>query len=255
MSDPTTESIIAADSERTRTTAAAVETDAEPSSLRAVAMVTPELLPAPVSVSVPTTRSLRMLLGVLKHNPAGAIREVGVLLMLYVSSIEVATAAGAAAAVDTPSAPPLSDGCTSGGKAGRRFQPRTKELRKSDHLKRRNEEAAAVLALATEDRRVGSLKPGSVTTPRLTKRNKTRFQHQLRQLTKVEDRLQGWAATRGREVSGLQELLSLSAGGGLSASPVDVRLVRDRAKRITVERVEKVRYRPCRLRKHVFLDR
>lgn len=240
VGDPVTESDTTANSEQEQATATAVESGAEPTSLREAAMAAPVLLPVPV----PATRSLRMLLGVLKHNPVGVIREVGVLLMLHVSSTEVAIAAGAAAG-GTPSALPSSDR-RSGGAGGRELQPRTKKRRESARVKRRTEEAAAVLALAlaAEKRKVGGLAAGGVAAPRLIK-SKTRFQHQLRQPAKVEDRLQAWAATRGREVAGLKELLALSAGGESGASSAGSRLVRDRVNRIPAGQVRKVRHRTC----------
>lgn len=234
-----TDSKTVADSEREQPTAVVVETGAESTPLREAATVSPLLSPAPV----PTIRSLRMFLGVLKHNPAGVIREVGVLLMLLVASIEVAIAAGAAADAGAPLAALSSDGCNSGGRGGRGLQPRTKQRRESARLSRRIEEAAEMLALAisAEKRRISGWAAGGVATPRLTKQNKTRFPHQLRQLAKVEDRLQAWATTRGREVSGLKGILALSVGGGLGASSAGVRLVRDRVNRIPAGQVEKVR--------------
>eukprot|EP00903_Cladosiphon_okamuranus_P014215 g13207.t1 len=197
-------------------------TGAESTPLRAAAVSTPVLLPAPV----PTPHSLRMFLGVLKHNPAGVIREVGVLLMLHVASIEVAVAAGAAAA-EKPSALLSSVDGRARSRPGRKgFQPQTKQRRDSAHLERRAQEAAAVLALAlsAEKRRAGHSEARGATVARLTKNNKTRFQHQLRQPVKVEDRLQAWAATRGREVTALKELLVLSGEGELGAGSADARL-------------------------------
>lgn len=227
------ENTTTASSERKQAAALAVETGADSTPFPAAAMATPVLLPS--------TRSLRMFLGVLKHNPVGVIRDVGVLLMLFVSSTEAAAAAGAAA---TPSAPLPGDGCNRGRTDSRGFQPRTNQSRESAHQKRRSEEAAAVLALAlaTEKRRVEWLAAGGgVTASGLAKRNKLRFQHQLRQPAKMEDRLQTWAATRGCEVSALQKILALSAGGAVGAGSAGARLVRDRASRIPMKQVGKVR--------------
>lgn len=248
VGDLVTESTTTTNSERKKA-AFAVKIGAESTPLRAAAASTPVLSPLPVPVPVPATRSLRMFLGVLKHKPAGVIREVGVLLMLHVSSTEVAIASGAAApavaaaAAETPSAQLSQIGCAGGGRGGRGIQPQTKQHRESADFERRAQEAAAVLALAlsTEKRRVGCSAAGGATAPRLAKNNKTRFQHQLRQPAKVEDRLQAWAATRGREVAALKELLALSALGELRASSAGARLVRDRAGRIPVGQVEKVR--------------
>lgn len=252
-----------ADSHRQHSTTIAIEADAELTPLQAAATV-PMAPMAPVApvAPVPTTRSLRMLLGVLKHNPAGAIREVGVLLMLHASSIEVAkasttppTAGAAAAAAATSGAAAqipsvlLSSKNGSGGgrRGGKECQPQTKQREESARLKRRTEEAEAVLTLAlTAERRRNdsNLAAGCATTvPPTITNNKTRFQHQLRRPAKVEDRLQAWAATRGREVFGLRELLGLSAGGDVVVRPrpADAQLVRDRVPRIPAGKVRKVR--------------
>lgn len=233
---------------------------------------TEPMAPVVPAAPVPTTRSLRMLLGVLKHNPAGAIREVGVLLMLHASSIEVVKASAtlpvvSAAASSSPSSTPscssssaqIPSGVLSGksggggGRGGKGWcQPRTtKKREESARLKRRTEEAEAVLtlALATEKKTTDDgtrLAPGGATAApptTTTTNNKTRFQHQLRQPAKVEDRLQAWAATRGREVAGLRELLGLSTtGGGLSVRPrpADIQLVLNRVSRISAGSVRKV---------------
>lgn len=238
MDDPATEKATTTSSERERTTATDLEAGTESTPLQAASVAKPER----VSVPVPTTRCLRMFLGVLKHNPVGVIREVGVLLMLLVSSIEVAI--GACAATDkTPSVPPSSDEHDSSGRGGRGLQPRPKQRREDAHLARRSKEAAEVLALAlaAEKRMVSGWVAGGVAAPRLTKKNKTRFPHQLRQFAKVEDRLQAWAATRGREVSGLKGVLILSSGAELGARSVGAQLVRDRVACVPVRQVEKVR--------------
>lgn len=240
MGDPATEDTATTNSEHEQAITIADETGVESTSLRAAALAAPILLPVPV----PTTRSLRMFLGVLKHNPSGVIREVGVLLMLHASSTEVAIAAGTIAA-EAPSALLSNKACNSSvGGRRRRPHPQSKQRRESAHLERRAQEAAALLALAlsTEQRRVGYPATGVVTAARSTKRNKTRFQHQLRQPAKVEDRLQAWAATRGREVSALRQLLAQPAGAELGASSAGARLVRDRAGRIPVGQVRKVRW-------------
>lgn len=264
MSNLGTECRTTADSHPQHDTTNTVEADAVSTPLRAASMelaapVVPVVPVVPVTPPVPTTRSLRMLLGVLKHNPVGAIREVGVLLMMYASSMEVAKASttpataavaaavSASASAQIPSALPSGKSC--GGKGGKGYQPQTKQREESARLKRRTEEAEAVLAiaLATEKARSSSsFAAGGATVPPTTAtNNKTRFHHELRQPAKVEDRLQGWAATRGREVFGLRELLGLSAGGGLVVRPrhADVELVRDRVTRIPAGKVRKVRHR------------
>lgn len=238
VDDPGNEGTSTADIEQEEATAEApAEAGAETLPLPAAAMTTPVLLPVPV----PTARSLRMFLSVLKHNPAGVVREVGVLLMLHVASTEVAIAA------ESPPALVSKGGSTAGGRTRRGLHPQTKQRRDSAHLKRRSQEAAAVLALAlsAEKRRNGRLGAGTATAARLIKSTKTRFRHQLRQPAKVEDRLQAWAATRGREVTALKELLTISAAGNMDASSAGAQLVRDRAGRIAVGEVGKVRQSVC----------
>lgn len=245
----------AAESHRQHNSTTAVDVKAGFAPLRAAS--TEPTAPVVPTAPVPTTRCLRMLLGVLKHNPAGAIREVGVLLMLHASSIEVAkastapvvsSAASSSSSAQIPSGV-LSGKSDSGGRGGKGCQPRTKQRQESARLMRRTEEAEAVLtlALATDKTRNGGSLPsgGPTAVPRpTTTSNKTRFQHQLRQPAKVEDRLQAWAATRGREVSGLRELLGLSTGAGelsVRPRPADVQLVLDRVSRISAGSVRKVR--------------
>eukprot|EP00752_Nemacystus_decipiens_P010831 g9630.t1 len=212
-------------------------------------VATPVLQPLPAPAPVPTIHSLRMFLGVLKHNPVGLIREVGVLLMLHVLSTEVAVAAraaAAAAAAEPPSAVLSNDGRDAGGREGRRLPRRTEIRRESAHQKRRAEEAVAVLALAlsAEKGTIGrsaaaaAAAAGGATAARATK-HRTRFRHQLRQPAKVEDKLQAWAATRGRELATLKAILELSVGGQLVAGSAGARLVRDRARRINVGQATK----------------
>lgn len=232
--------------------AIAIEADADSIPFRAAAAVTEVAVKAAAApMPVPTTRSLRMLLGVLKHNPAGVVREVGVLLMLYVSSVEAAVKTdGTIASAETPPAPPSSRGDSGPAvRGGKRLPPRTKQLGETAQLKRRSEEAATVLALALaaeqEEKKAktigSSAAAGVVPAPRLAKRNTTRFRHQLRQPEKVEDRLQAWAATRGREVAGVRQLLAQSTRAGPLASWAGARLVRERVERTSRRKVSKVR--------------
>ncbi|CAM9930986.1 unnamed protein product, partial [Hapterophycus canaliculatus] len=223
----------------------------------------PPLVPAPPA-PVPSTQTLRMLFSILKHNPTEAVQEVGVLLMLHASSIEVAKATAAAV---NPSDSGGDDGGGGNGKRGRISTPRVKEREEIAKLKRRTHEAEellAIAALASEEKdypgagqkeepggdSTGSVLPAAGAAKTTRKKtglgNKTRFQHQLRQPVKVEDRLRAWAATRGREVAGLRELLGLSVarkGKGSTAvvqpSPAAARLVRDRIALISAESVKK----------------
>ncbi|CAM9777220.1 unnamed protein product, partial [Ectocarpus fasciculatus] len=211
------------------------------------------LPPAPprVRVPVPTSRCLRMLLGVLKHNPAGVVQEVGVLLMLHAASIEVAnptaTTADAAAghADETPSALVTAKGGARAGAGRARHQARVKQREESAKLKRRVDEAAAVLAVALAAVKTSGMRAargaGVAATAKKKGGHKTRFRHQLRQPPHVEDGLQAWAATRGREVFGLRELLGLSAGEPpiVQPAPSHAQLVRDRVARISAGKVEK----------------
>lgn len=217
------------------------------------------LPPAPprARVSVPTSRCLRMLLGVLKHNPAGVVQEVGVLLMLHAASIEVAkpTAAAADAAAghadETPTAAlvPAKSGIGA-GKGRTRHQARVKQREEDAKLKRRVDQAAAVLAVALAAVKTSGMRAargaGVAATPKKKGGHKTRVRHQLRQPPNVEDGLQAWAATRGREVFGLRELLGLSAGEPpiVQPAPSHAQLVRDRVARISAGKVEKVRTSP-----------
>ncbi len=232
--------------------AIAIEADADSIACRAAAAVAAvAATTAAAPMPVPTTRSLRMLLGVLKHNPAGVVREVGVLLMLYVSSLEAAAKTGGAIASGvTPSALPSSGGGSGPAvRGGKRLPPRTKQLEETAQVKRRSEEAAVVLALALaadkegkkEKTIGGSAAAGAIHAPRAAKRNTTRFRHRLRQPQKVEARLQAWAATRGREVAGLRQLLAQSTRDGPVSSSAGARLVRERAERISARKVAKVR--------------
>ncbi|CAM9397225.1 unnamed protein product, partial [Ectocarpus sp. 6 AP-2014] len=211
------------------------------------------LPPAPprVRVPVPTARCLRMLLSVLKHNPAGAVQEVGVLLMLHAAAIEVAKPAPASAdgaaghPNETPSALVPAKGGVGARTARARHQTRVKQREESAKLKRRVDEAAAVLAIAlTAAKTSGMRTPRGAGVAAIAKKKggrKTRFRHQLRQPPNVEDGLQAWAATRGREVFGLRELLGLSAGEPpiVQPSPSHAQLVRDRVARISARKVEK----------------
>ena len=253
-SDLATKSKTAADTDG-HASATAVGADGGSTPVRA-ATVAAVTAVAP-SVPVPTTRSLRMLLGVLKHNPAGTVQEVGVLLMLYVSFVEMAkkkTEDAAATAAETPAALPSNKGGGKGVKAGKRSPPRTKQREECAQIKRRSEEAATVLALALaaekqqqqQQKKNGSVAAAGVAVPAHSgsaakKGSTTRFRHQLRQPAKIEDRLQPWAATRGREVAGVRRLLALSTRGGLAASSAGARLVRDRAERISARKATKVR--------------
>lgn len=213
--------------------------------------------PAPV----PSTRALRMLLSVLKHNPTEVVQEVGVLLMLHASSIEVAKAAPTAGYTSS------NEGGGGDGKIGRRSTPRIKEREELAKLKRRTQEAEDLLSIAflaseekgRRDAWENTAPDSELTTSVLTTAGavkavnnkicrKTRFYHQLREPARVEDRLRAWAATRGREVAALRELLGLSEAGkgkGSTAvvrpSPANAQLVLDRLALICAEKVEKVR--------------
>ncbi|CAM9636634.1 unnamed protein product [Ectocarpus sp. 4 AP-2014] len=211
------------------------------------------LPPAPprVRVPVPTARCLRMLLSVLKHNPAGVVQEVGVLLMLHAAAIEVAkptpTAADGAAGHpnETPSALVPAKSGVGGGTARARHQAHVKQREESAKITRRVDEAAAVLAVALTAVKTSGMRTrqgaGVAAIAKTKGGYKTRFRHQLRQPPKVEDGLQAWAATRGREVFGLRELLGLSAGESPIVQPATshVQLVRDRVARISAGKVKK----------------
>ncbi|CAM9505472.1 unnamed protein product, partial [Ectocarpus sp. 13 AM-2016] len=206
--------------------------------------------PPRVRVPVPTARCLRMLLSVLKHNPAGVVQEVGVLLMLHAAAIEVAkptpTAADGAAGHpnETPSAlVPAKDGVGAGTRA--RHQARVKQREESAKIKRRVDEAAAVLAIALTAVKTSGMRTlrgaGAAAIAKKKGGHKTRFRHQLRQPPNVEDGLQAWAATRGREVFGLRELLGLSTGEAPIIQPASshAQVVRDRIARISTGKVKK----------------
>lgn len=208
--------------------------------------------------SVPSTRSLRMLFTILKHNPTATVQEVGVVLMLHLFNR-------------------TSKGNHCRRKClwqRRRWQQEERKSRSARAIKEREEvaklnrrtcEAEDLLAIATltseerHHRRDGkkavsgggstaSALPAAGAKKQTRKKTKTRFVHQLRQPVKVEDRLRAWAATRGREVAALRELLGLSEarkGKRLAAvvqpSPAYARLVRERVALISAEKVDKVR--------------
>ncbi|CAM9685276.1 unnamed protein product [Ectocarpus sp. 8 AP-2014] len=192
-----------------------------------------------------------MLLSVLKHNPAGVVQEVGVLLMLHAAAIEVAkptpTSADGVAGHpnETPSALVPAKGRVGAGTARARHQACVKQREESAKLKRRVDEAAAVLAIALTAAKTSGMRTprgaGVAATAKKKGGHKTRFRHQLRQPPNVSDGLQAWAATRGRGVFGVRELLGLSAGEPpiVQPAPSHAQLVRDRVARISARKVEK----------------
>ena len=210
-------------------------------------------IPARPEPRVPTSKVLRLLLGLLKRSPAGVIKDVGVQLMLLAAGIEVAKAC-----------PPSSTSVGISRRSNSRAeleQPSTvdKPRRSNDraqHLKKRKQrdkrgtlnsqaEATAVLTLARQaaERRAKSLaKPGGNNTQSETaaavkrKKNMKRF-CKLRTTVKVEDGLQDWAAKRGQNISAFAKLLGLFG----EIKPEDAKLVLDRVVRIPAGDAAKVR--------------
>ena len=210
---------------------------------------------------VPTAKVLRLLLGVLKRNPAGVIKDVGVQLMLLASGIEVAK-----------SCPPPSSSVgiprrSNGGADIKQHSSNVDKLRlsngRSTHLEKRKQrdkcgelerqsEATAILTLARRaaERRAESLAKkigggnnmqGEETTAAAAERKKTMKRFcKLRTTAKVEDALQDWAAKRGRNVSGFVKLLGLFG----EIKPGDAKLVLDRVVRIPAGEAAKVGYIP-----------
>lgn len=179
-----------------------------------------------------------MLLSVLKHSPAEIVKTVGVLLMLLASAIEVA---------GTSRASTLVNGGGGGGGVGRgdsrsslRGAPQSVKRREDRDIIERQTEAAAMLALARRQRGPTTVTYGTSSGGGATKSSPTvpskKRRGRLRQAAKVEEKVQAWAAKRGRNVSGLKALLGLSA----SIRPMDARLLNDRAARTSMEKASQV---------------
>lgn len=166
---------------------------------------------------VPTIHTLQGLLGVLKHTRGGVVKDVGVLLMLLASAIEVTKV----------SSPEIAD-C--GGHAGRgsnvRGQMQSGNQQKEQAQLKRRTEAAAMLALArltTIGNKQLSDGKSCHNGGKVAGRTKKKL-HQLRERPRVEDELQEWAAKHWRDVPELKTLLGHYRGVPLA----NARLVRDR---------------------------
>ncbi len=247
------------------TSETAVTVDAGSTPLRASTMIPTTAVAAALPVTavpvpaVPTARILRMLLGVLKHNPTGILHEVGVLFMLYVSSVEVAAKTVGATAADplSPSTLRSTSGGGGGRVKGRKGSPpprSSKQREESALVERRPDEVAKVLALALaaeKDKKKikkGGVAAGAVPAPRDPKKKSTtatrlRHHQSSRQAAKeqLDNLLQAWAAARGGNVGGVRKLLALSTRAGLPAvGSAGWRLVCDGVGRISAERARKV---------------
>lgn len=172
-----------------------------------------------------------MLLSLLKRNPAGVVKDVGVQLMLFASSIEVTKACPP---------PPTLDKCR-GRNRGTELE-RRKQRDERGELERQAE-ATCILTLA---RRVERSRAGSTAetgggtqnggSAAISKTKKKKKCYKLRKSVKVEDGLQDWAAKRGHNISEFMRLLGLFRG----IEPADAKLVLDRVVRIPAGDAAKV---------------
>lgn len=179
---------------------------------------------------MPTDRVFRMLLSLLKRNPAGIVKDVGVQLMLFASSIEVTKVCPPAPALDQ------SRGSNRGTELERRKQ------RDQRGELERQAEATCILTLARRAERSraismaetgGDTLNGTNATPTANTKKK---RCKLRKTIKVEDGLQDWAAKSGHNISEFVRLLGLFRG----IEPADAKLVRDRVVRIPAGAAAKV---------------
>lgn len=152
----------------------------------------------------------------LKHSPADIIKEVGVLLMFLASGIELAKGLMA------PSA----------GDGGGKVEPQQRGLRQKRVPPEARTEAGSFLALAR-----GTITSNSGKRSGEPARSKTKTPRRLRPTARAEDRLHSWAATRGRDVSGLKMLLGFSTDIGQE----DAKFVQNRIVQIPSGKATQVR--------------
>eukprot|EP00904_Undaria_pinnatifida_P003814 jgi/Undpi1/13433/HiC_scaffold_8.g03092.m1 len=203
--------------------------------------------PLPPLPQVPVDATLRMLLGVLKTRPVAIVQDVGVLLMVLASAIEVTRGCAPLSVVDAEAG---RGGRADGGTTLQRRVPQPRQQRgaPSSRQKReeqaqveRWEEATAVLTLAHQANRAKKQiaagksgragragRAGKAAAAAATAVKTTRSHRALRKTDDVGDGLKAWALKCSRNVPALRALL----GRSREVRPSDADMVRECVVRI-----------------------